>query len=179
MRVRGLDREAAGRLLGLSAAHPVAPQVVERLVDETAGNPLALIELGELLTPAQLVGEQPLSEPLVAGDAARRALLRRAQALSAPARRALVVAAAAGDGELAPVLGALEALGVAIEPLEEVEAAGLIQVSYGRLTFQHPLVRSAIYAAAEPAERRAAHRALAGALRAPPIAEPGICQPPR
>ena len=134
------------------------------MAGETAGNPLALIELGELLTPAQLAGEQPLSEPLVAGDAAQRAFLRRAQALSAPAREALVVAAAAGDGELAPVVAALEALGVGVESLGEVEAAGLIRVTDGRLAFAHPLVRSAVYAAAEPAERRAAHRALAGAL---------------
>ncbi len=163
LHVGGLDRAAAARLLERDGARVIAPDVIDRLTAETAGNPLALIELGELLSSEQLAGEQPLGEPLAAGDAAQRAFLRRARALSVPGYHALVVATAAGDGELGPLLGALEALGVGAQPLADVEAAGLVTIADGRLTFAHPLVRSAVYTAAEPAERRRAHRALADA----------------
>ena len=164
LQVRGLDREAVGQLMRSCVAGPVAPSVVEQLTNETAGNPLAVIELCDLLSPAQLLGEQPLGEPLAAGDTARRAFVRRAQALSQCAQQALLVAAAAGDGSLALVAAAFEVIGVGVESLGEAEAADLLRVDDGRFMFSHPVVRSAVYAAAEPDERRAVHRALATAL---------------
>lgn len=62
------------------------------------------------------------------------------------------------------VLDAAGALGAGADDLAPAEAAGLVQLAAGTLAFRHPLVRSAVYHAAAPAERRAAHRALAGAL---------------
>ena len=153
---------------------------VDRLAEETAGNPLALIELGELLTPGQLAGEQPLSEPLADGrHGAARVPAPRARAVGA-ARTALVVAAAAGDGELAPLLAALDALGIGAGPLAEVEAAGLIGIGDGRLVFAHPLVRSAVYAAADARRNggRRTARSLTRSASIGPTAARGISPPP-
>ena len=164
LHVHGLDRDAVARLLALRAAGPVPSAVLDRLTAETAGNPLVLLELSNVLTPGQLAGDQPLDEPLAAGEAAKFAFLHRAQALSAPAREALVLAATAGDGDLAPLLVALDAARLGTRPLAEAEAAGLVRIAEGRLSFQHPLVRSAVYAAADPPARRRAHRAMADAV---------------
>jgi len=163
LHVDGLDVEAAATVLHRRGAR-LSRAVVARITAETGGNPLALIELGELLTAQQLAGEQPLPEPLAAGEAAQRGFLRRAQLLSAGAQAALVVAASAGEAELGPLLAALDSIGVGRHALNDVEAAGLIDLRGGRVVFEHPLLRSAVYGAADPSERRSAHRALADAL---------------
>ena len=77
-----------------------------------------------------------------------------------------MLAAAVADGrELGPILGAAAALGGSLEGLERAEAAGLLELDQGRAAFRHPLVRSAVLTRTAAAERRAAHRAYAAALR--------------
>lgn len=156
----GLDHDAVADLLAVHAAEPPVPEVAERLARETVGNPLALVELSRLLSEGQLAGREPLGEPLPAGASGERSFRRRVGALSEPARRALLLAAAEAGGDLGPILAAARALGVEASALEEAEAAGLVAVTEARLSFPHPLVRSAAYSCASPAERRAAHRAL-------------------
>ena len=68
-------------------------------------------------------------------------------------------------------MAALGALGLDAAALEPAEDAGLLRLVDGRLAFRHPLVRSAVYHAATPSDRRAAHRALADALAGSPHAE--------
>ena len=80
------------------------------------------------------------------------------------ARRSLLTAAAAATADLGLIAEAAASLGIDIAALQEAEAAGLVVVADGRIEFRHPLVRSAVHNAAEPAERRAVHRALAQAL---------------
>ena len=53
-------------------------------------------------------------------------------------------------------------LGIPTEAAAPAEADDLIEIG-GRVTFRHPLLRSAIYRAASPEDRRDVHRALAGA----------------
>src|SRR5206468_4110148 len=55
---------------------------------------------------------------------------------------------------------------------EAAEAAGLIELGL-RVRFSHPLVRSAVYRAAEPGDRRDVHRALAEATD--PVLDPDRC----
>ena len=160
----GLDHDAAAALLAVHAAEPPVPEVAERLARETAGNPLALVELSRLLSEGQLAGREPLGEPLPAGASAERSFQSRVGALSERARRALLLGAAEAGGDLGPILSAARALGVEASAFEEAEAAGLVAVAEARLFFSHPLVRSAAYSCASPAERRAAHRALAEAV---------------
>lgn len=160
LHLRGLDPEAAAALIAVHAPEPPVPEVAERLVCETAGNPLALAELSRLLSDGQLAGREPIGEPLPAGASAERSFRRRLGGLSERARKALLLAAAEAGGDLGPILAAARALGVETSAFEEAEAAGLVAVAEVRLSFSHPLVRSAAYSCASPAERRDAHRAL-------------------
>jgi DNA-binding CsgD family transcriptional regulator len=117
------------------------------------------------LSDAQRVGDEPLPVTLGAGPLVQRAFAVRLSELSPVAREALLVLAVSGDGDTA--LRAVEDRSGA--GLVEAESAGLV-VRGSRFDFRHPLMRGAVYGAAAPAERRAAHRALAavtsGARRA-------------
>ena len=157
----GLDAETAGKLLAVRGA-PVSADVRDRLVEWTGGNPLALVELPFVLTAGQLAGHEPLPSPLPLTESVQRVFAERARRLPEPSRCALLVAAAEDTGRLAVVLAAAEALGVAPEAFDGAERAGLIRLLDGALTFDHPLVRSAVYQAATYAERRRAHAAIAG-----------------
>jgi len=92
--LEALDENDAAEL-ALSAA-PLERAVAERLADLAGGNPLAVIELAGSLTPAQRRGADPLDEPMPPGGWARHLFGRRLEALPAPARRALLIASAAG-----------------------------------------------------------------------------------
>ena len=166
MPLTGLPREAAAQLLSRTDATTLAPEVADRLFEATRGNPLALMELPSLLSPEQLAGTTALEDPLPAGSSVERAFTRRVEALPERAQRALVVAAVSGSNEAEVIVAGLVEFGLPADALEPAEDAGLIRVAEGRLEFRHPLVRSAVYHAAQASDRRAAHRALADALAA-------------
>ena len=160
LRLDGLTDEEAKALLGGSAPS-LAPAVVERLIEATAGNPLALLEFAP-----RAAESEPTGEPLPVGPAVERAFLERSSGLSPAAQRALLLAAASDSGEPEALWAALDAEGIDEDPLVEAERARLLRRG-GRLELAHPLARSALYQAAPPAERRRAHRTLAHATRAP------------
>ena len=164
--LEALDAPAARSLLERSSPDELAPDVLELLLDACAGSPLGLMELPRLLTRAQCRGEEPLPAPLEAGPLVQQAFAARASRLDEDARRALLVLAAGGEADVALLLG----VGVRPETLDAIESSGLAGRRLGSLVFRHPLVQSAIYGAATPAERREAHRLLAasadGARRA-------------
>ena len=164
LELRALAPEEAERLLA-EAGRAVAPEAVKQLCEATHGNPLALLEVSSALSTEQLAGREPLPDPVPAGPTLERAFAWRAEALSADSRRALVVAAVSLSDDVETIAAALESLGVERGALEPAEDADLLTLAEGRLSFRHPLVRSAIYHAAPPSERRAAHRAVADALR--------------
>jgi DNA-binding CsgD family transcriptional regulator len=163
--IEGLGESAAMALLRSVLPDRFDARVLERLVAETHGNPLALLELPRGLTPSQLAGgfALPVSVPLAGRIEAsfRRRLVR----LPAQSRRLLLVAAAEPTGDPVLVWRAAEQLGVDDSAATAVEAEGLLELNT-RVVFRHPLVRSAIYRAASPEERRQAHRALAEATDA-------------
>ena len=161
-RVPPLDPAASRALLEQVSPTPVAPMVAEQLVLAAAGVPLALIELPHVLTAAQLAGAAPLPDPLPMGARVRRAFAPRLSGLEAPERAALVVAAAAGEIDLGRTHDALEAMGIPAVALEAAEASGVVRLDGDGVSFHHPLVRAVAYHEATLAERRAAHRALAG-----------------
>ena len=161
--VAGLDDTAAAELLA-SVAAGASPQVRERLLEQTHGNALALVELPTALTAAQLAGAEPLPEALPMTERLERVFYERVVRLPDGTRRALL-AAAADDSESAGVVGrAAAALGAGPAALDPAEQVGLLSIVGGRLAFRHPLVRSAVLGSATSTERRAAHRALAAAL---------------
>ncbi|MFE7385114.1 AAA family ATPase [Streptomyces zhihengii] len=159
----GLDAGAAATALASWTGTEPSPQVAARLTEATGGNPLALRETAELLTPGQLSGREPLPDPLPLGDRIAAAYEDRLAALPDATRRMLLVAALDGRGDPGAILAAAARLDVPGHALEPAEAAGLIEAGPTAITFRHPLVRSAVQAAAGPAERRAAHEALAAA----------------
>ena len=162
--VEGLGEEEALDLL-VRVRSEISQPVAARLVEATNGNPLALVELPQLLDDRQARGETPLPDPLPAAASIERAFQSRAAGLSDAARTALTVAAAFGDGDSGVLAKALASLGVERrEALETAEAAGIIFLKPGSFEFVHPLARSALYQAAPPADLRRAHAALADAL---------------
>jgi DNA-binding CsgD family transcriptional regulator len=160
----GLAPDDAAELLASRTPVPVAPNVLEAIYAATRGNPLATVELPRCLTAEQLSGREALVDPLPAGATLKRAFADRVAALPDPARTAILAAAVSPSGELEPVVAALAHLGVDGAWLEPAEDAALLMIDGGRLVFRHPIVRSAVFHAAAPSERRAAHRALADAL---------------
>jgi hypothetical protein len=133
--------------------------VMDRIVAETRGNPLALLELPRGLSPAQLAGGfgLPTTVPLSAGI--EEGYTRRLAGLPSDARRLLLVAAADPVGDPALVWRAAERLGIPVSAAHTVESGQLLALS-PRVVFRHPLLRSAVYGSAELTERRDVHRAL-------------------
>ncbi len=145
--------------------------VADQLVARTAGNPLALVELPEALSPEQLAGTAPLPPQLPVTEGVERVFLDRARRLPRPVQTALLVAAADDVGHAATVRKAAAVLGVDDDVLDAVERSGLVRIRDGQVELRHPLVRSAVYTAATSSERRQAHRALAEALSGPAEAD--------
>jgi DNA-binding CsgD family transcriptional regulator len=156
--------DADARLL-LEAVLPggLDEQVRSRIVAETRGNPLALLELPRALTPAELAGGFGLPDGRGLSGRVEQSFLRRVQSLPREPQRLLLVAAAEAVGDAAVVAQAAVRLGIDSDAMVPAENAGLIAFGPG-VRFRHPLVRSAAYRAATPHERRQAHAALASAL---------------
>ena len=160
LRVEPLNRRDARALLESVLPARLDERVLERIVAETRGNPLALLELPRGLTPAQLAGGFGLPGALPLSARIEESFTRRLTLLPRDARRLLLVAAADATGDAALLWRAARRLGIPETAAAAVESGGLLELD-GSVVFRHPLVRSAVYGAAEPAERRAVHRALA------------------
>ena len=161
LRLAGLPDASARTLLASVIAAPVDERVLARILAETRGNPLALLELPRGLSAAALAGGFGLPDGSLPARI-EASFQRRVQQLPATTQRLLLVAAADPTGEPALLVGAAAELGIPTGELAPAEADGLLQIGF-QVAFRHPLLRSAIYRAAASAERRAAHRALAAA----------------
>ena len=159
--VGGLRDGDAQELLSSVVRGPLDERVRDRILAETRGNPLALLEL-----PRDVPGVPSVSgfPPGMSGLSGRieDSFRGRLEVLPATTRRLMLVAAAEPAGEPALVWRAAERLGIEAEAVAPAADAGLLAIGE-RVTFRHPLVRSAAYRAAPPAERRTAHQALADA----------------
>jgi DNA-binding CsgD family transcriptional regulator len=159
--VEGLDEGDSRALLGAALPGPLDERVRDRIVGETRGNPLALLELPRGFTAAELaggfglwLGGVPLSSRI------EESFRRRLAGLPEVAGLLLLVAAAEPTGDPVLVWQAAERLGIGIEAATPATAAGLVEIG-GRVRFSHPLVRSAVYQAASVRDRRRVHLALA------------------
>jgi DNA-binding CsgD family transcriptional regulator len=158
----GLSDTHARELLASVISVPLDDRVRERLVAETHGNPLALLELPHGLSPADLAGGFALTAALPLPSRIEESFRQRVERLPADSQRLLLVAAAEPTGDPTLLWRAADQFGVAPEAAGPAEAAGMITLG-APVTFRHPLLRSAIYRAASAEERRNAHRALAAA----------------
>lgn len=160
--VGGLNSGDARALLDSVIVGRLDDQVRDRIVAETRGNPLALLELPRGLTAAELAGgfQRPDVQPLT--GQIEQTFVRRIRSLPDHTQQLLTTAAAEPVGDAALLLRAAEHLGLPPDAAAGAEAAGLIDVGT-RVRFRHPLVRSAAYRTADLIERRRIHRALAEA----------------
>jgi DNA-binding CsgD family transcriptional regulator len=158
--VEGLPEADARTLLDSVLTGPLDERVRDRIVAETRGNPLALLELPRGLTPADLGagfgfrGAAPLSGRI------EESFRRRVEALPAQTRRLLLVAAAEPLGDPALVWRAAERLGIGTEAATPAVGPGLVEFG-AWVRFRHPLVRAVAYRSASLQEKQAVHRALA------------------
>jgi DNA-binding CsgD family transcriptional regulator len=162
LRVEPLGHRDARTLLESVLPAPLDEHVLDRIVLETHGNPLALLELPRGLTPIQLAGGFGLPTAVPLSASIEESFTRRLARLPGEARRFLVLAAADPMGDPALVWRAARQLGIPESVAEIIESEDLLELGV-RVVFRHPLVRSAVYGAAGVKERRAAHRALAEA----------------
>jgi DNA-binding CsgD family transcriptional regulator len=160
--VTGLADDDARALLTSTRLGPVDDRVLDRLIAESHGNPLALVELPQGFTPAELAGGFGLLNSATLPRRIEGGYQRQIAGLSPPARQVLLVAAAEPTGDPVLVWRAVDRLGIGadVDIAAALTAAGFVEFGSG-IRFRHPLLRSAVYRAATAAERRRAHWALA------------------
>jgi hypothetical protein len=160
--VEGLRNGDARALLDSVIRWPLDPRVRDRIIAETRGNPLALLELPHGLTPAELAGGFGLPATGVLSSRIESSFRRRLEKLPDETQRLVLLAAAEPLGDPALLWNGAERLGIPAWAADAAEADELMKFGT-RVTFRHPLVRSAVYGAASARERREVHRALAEA----------------
>jgi DNA-binding CsgD family transcriptional regulator len=162
LEVGGLGESDARALLDSVLAGPLDDRVRDRIVAETQGNPLALLELPRGLSLAELAGGFGLPGAVPLSERIAESFRRQLETLPAQSRRLLLLAAAEPYGDLSLVWRAAGRLGIPVAAAAPAVDAGLVE--FGTLVrFRHPLLRSASYRAASVVDRRAVHGALAEA----------------
>ncbi|MFC4123599.1 AAA family ATPase [Nocardia rhizosphaerae] len=154
----GLRAEAAAALLDAGPT-PLTPANRYRILTESGGNPLALLEL-----PSVVGAVGDTARPLPLTQRLQLAFHGRIARLPAATKTMLLLAAVAGASDLAPILRAAHTLGAALPDLRPAEDADLVRTDGQHLNWRHPLSRAAVYQGSAPVDRLAAHRAIADAL---------------
>ncbi len=165
-----LGADDAERLLHSVVTSQLDPVVSERVLDQCGGSPLAIVELSSALTPEQLISVDLLPLALPVGERLERHFISQVDALPVEARTVLLIAAVDTTGDAATVLGAAADLGLGPGAAEPAEASGLVRLAPD-VAFRHPLVRSAIVAAAAPSALRQVNAALARTLEGDHLGE--------
>jgi DNA-binding CsgD family transcriptional regulator len=160
-----LSDDDARELLASSTPGRLDERVRQRIIDEARGNPLALLELPRGVSSASLAGGFAVADSLPLASRVEASFRRRVDRLPEETQRLLLLGAAEPTGDPMLLWQAAALLGLPIEAAAPAEAADLIALGT-RVTFCHPLLRSAIYRAASADRRRNAHRALAEATDA-------------
>jgi DNA-binding CsgD family transcriptional regulator len=165
--IGGLPDHAALELLSTRVGADIDTELAQRIVVETSGCPLALLELASELSDEQLRGGRTVSEPLPIGKRLEDHFLRQVEALDDAAQTFLLVAAAETSGDASLVRRVAADMGSDGLAEDAAVASGLLDTARG-IKFRHPLVRSAIYGGAPLDLRRSVHNALAANI------DPGV-----
>jgi len=158
--LEGLNDEDARSLLARVIPGRLDERVRDRIVAETRGNPLALLEMPRGLSPRELAGGFGVPELVPLSGRIEETFLRRLEELPEETRLLLLVAAAEPVGEPALMWRAATRLEISTTAIQPAARAGLLDVG-AQVRFRHPLVRSTVYRSASDAERQTAHQALA------------------
>ena len=156
----GLEEEDARALLARATPGRLDDQVRDRIVAETRGNPLALLELPRSMSAAELAGGFELPSAADLPGHLEDHYLRRVGELPEATQRLMLLAAADPVGDATLVRGAARGLEIETTDLAPAVDADLLEMGT-RVRFRHPLVRSAVYRAASLDDRRHVHEALA------------------
>ena len=160
--VAGLAARDARVLLESVLTGPLDARVRDRIIADTHGNPLALLELPRGLTPAQLTGGFGLSSAVPLDGRIEESFGRQLETLPAQTRRLVQLAAADPSGDPVLVWRAAGLLAIGAGAAGPAVESGLAEFG-ARVRFRHPLVRSAAYRSASVQTRRELHGALAEA----------------
>src|SRR5262245_56098779 len=160
MEVGGLREADARALLDSVLTAPLDAQVRDRIVAETGGNPLALLELSRGLRLHEFAGGFGPSGAGQLSTAVEESFRREVAALPEQTRRLLLLAAAEPVGDPGLLWRGAAGLNIGADAAAPAIAAGLVEFGY-RVRFRHPLVRSAVYRSAAIRDRRSVHQALA------------------
>jgi DNA-binding CsgD family transcriptional regulator len=158
--VDGLTDEDARALLTAAVPGHLDERIRDRIVAETRGNPLGLLELARGLSEAELAGGFAVPATTTVPGRILNHYVLRVRALPAPTQRLMLLAAADPTGDATLLWRAAQNLGLTRDAAESGDADLLLEIG-SRVRFRHPLVRSAAYAAGSPEDRRTAHFALA------------------
>src|ERR1700761_2098227 len=170
LQLGGLDEQSARALLATVISGPLDESVRARVLEETHGHPLALLELYRGRSAADLAGGFALPD---AGALPRRIedqYAARLGELPAEVQRLVLLAAADPVGDPALILRAAQVCGLDAGIMNLAAAADLLEFGANVVRFRHPLVRSAAYRTASADDRRAVHEALATVTD--PLADP-------
>ena len=167
--VDGLPESDARALLDSALTGPLDARVRDRIVAETQGNPLALLELPRALTSAELAGGFVLPGAVSLSGRIEDSFARQLKALPDQTRRLLLLAAADPSGDRALVLRAARRLGIPVGAMTPAVEAGLVDFG-APVRFRHPLARSAAYRLASFREIQETHGVLAEVTD--PVADP-------
>lgn len=158
--VEGISDADARDLLESVMFGGIDPLVRDRIVAETRGVPLAILEVPRSITATELAGGFWISGKRSSTAAIEEQFVRRITSLPEQAQKLLLIAAAEPVGDAALFLSAAAELNIPVDALAPAEEAGLIELG-PRVRFAHPLMRSAAYRSADLTDRREIHRVLA------------------
>jgi DNA-binding CsgD family transcriptional regulator len=158
--VEGLAEDDARELLASVLTGPLDARVRDRIIADTHGNPLALLELPRGLTPAQLTGGFGVSSAVPLDGRIEESFGRQLETLPAQTRLLVQLAAADPSGDPVLVWRAAGRLAIDADAAGPAAEAGLAEFG-ARVRFRHPLVRSAAYRSASVQTRQELHGALA------------------
>ena len=147
--------------LGAAPSRPI----LVRIASASGGNPFYALEIARALARQ---GEEPTrGDHLPIPDNLQELVTARMRELAPAGREAALVAAALSRPTVPTVVAALGPEHEGEAAIVETEEAGIIVAEHGRIRFAHPLLASAVYAAAPHERRRQLHRKLAGVVADP------------
>jgi DNA-binding CsgD family transcriptional regulator len=160
--IAGLRASDARELLESALPGRMDYQVRDRIIIESQGNPMTLLEVARGVTSSDMAGGFALPDVMPIVDSVERDFVQRLEPLPQDTRRLLLVAATEPAGDEAVLWQAAGRLGIGVDAVAPAQSAGLIDTRSG-FRFSHPLLRATVYRAASPTQRREAHRVLADA----------------
>jgi DNA-binding CsgD family transcriptional regulator/tetratricopeptide (TPR) repeat protein len=165
LQVGGLSPTDSRTLLGQVVPGRVDEPVVERIITEARGNPLAILELRSAMSPADLAGGLGVTSMGERLGPMEDDFLGRVGLVPPESQRLLLAAAAEPLGDPSLLWRAALHLAVPPDAARPLESGGLLRFG-SRVVFPRPLLRPVVYGVATDDERRCVHRALARATDA-------------